>query len=185
MLRPVAATLAIALTLTASAERPHAQEGVMTRAEALELAYPGAVVTRDRVILEPDQMSAVAAIARVGMHGRIFPRYIAREGHEVVGRAYIDTHTAKTERQSLLISLDTAGRIKRVDVTVFFEPAQYIAPSDFLRQFDDQVLQDSLRIRADIRPIAGASFTGRAISDAVRRVLALDQVLEGYGEATQ
>lgn len=157
----------------------------MTRAEALELAYPGSVVTRDRVILEPEQMSAVAAIARVGMHGRIFPRYIARDGDDVVGRAYIDTHTAKTERQSLLISLDTEGRIKRVDVTVFFEPAQYMAPSDFLRQFDDQVLHDSLRIRAGIRPIAGSSFTGRAISDAVRRVLALDQVLEGYGEATQ
>lgn len=185
MTKPVAATLVIALALAAPAARTHAQEGLMTRTEALELAYPGAVVTRDRVILEPEQMSTVAAIARVGMHGRIFPRYLARDGDEVVGRAYIDTHTAKTERQSLLISLDTAGRIKRVDVTVFFEPAQYMAPSDFLRQFDGEVLHDSLRIRADIRPIAGASFTGRAISDAVRRVLALDQVLEGYGEATQ
>ena len=103
----------------------------------------------------------------------------------MVGRAYIDTHTAKTERQSLLISLDPAGRIERVDVTVFFEPAQYMASSDFLRQFDGQVLHDALRIRLAIRPIAGASFTGRAISDAVRRVLALDQVLEGYGDATQ
>ena len=185
MVRPVAATLVIALTLTAPAATTHAQEGVMTRAEALELAYPGAAVTRDRVILTPEQMSAVAAIAQGGMQGRIFPRYIARDGEDVVGRAYIDTHTAKTERQSLLISLDTEGRIKRVDVTVFFEPAQYMAPSDFLRQFDGQVLHETLRIRRAIRPIAGASFTGKAISDAVRRVLALDQVLEGYGDASQ
>ncbi len=183
MLRPVAAAAVVALILAAPAMPTHAQEGVMTRAEALELAYPGAAVTRDRVILTPEQMSAVAAIAQVGMHGRIFPRYIARDGEEVVGRAYIDTHTAKTERQSLLISLDTEGRIQRVDVTVFFEPAQYLAPSDFLRQFNGEVLHDSLRIRAGIQPIAGASFTGRAISDAVRRVLALDQVLEGYGES--
>ena len=185
MVRPIAIALVITLALTAAAAQTHAQDGVLTRAEALELAYPGATVTRDRVILTSEQMSAVAAIARVGIQGRIFPRYIAREGDDAVGRAYIDTHTAKTERQSLLISLDPSGRIKRVDVTVFFEPAQYIAPSDFLRQFDGQVLHDALRIRAGIRPIAGASFTGRAISDAVRRVLALDQVLEGYGDATQ
>ena len=135
-------------------------------------------MTRDRVILTREQMAAVAALARVGMQGRIFPRYVARRDGVVVGRAYVDTHTPKTERQSLLVSLDTGGRVKRVDVTVFFEPAQYMAPQDWLRQFDGRVLRDDLRVRRGIRPIAGSSFTGRAISDAVRRVLALDRVLQ-------
>ena len=67
----------------------------------------------------------------------------------------------------------------RVDVTVFFEPAQYMAPQDWLRQFDGAALHDDLAIRRGIRRIAGSSFTGRAISNAVRRVLALDQVLQG------
>lgn len=158
---------------------PDAQEGVITRREALELAYPGATVKRDRVILTSEQMVAVASVARVGMQGRIFPRYVARRDGAVVGRAYIDTHIAKTERQSLLISLHPDGRVKRVDVTVFFEPAQYMAPSEWLRQFDGQVLHEELAVRRGIHPIAGASFTGRAIGNAVRRVLALDQVLEG------
>ena len=158
---------------------PSAQDGVITRGEALALAYPGATIKRDRVILTPELMVAVAARARVGMQGKIFPRYIARRDGAVVGRAYIDTHTAKSERQSLLISLDPDGRIKRVDVTVFFEPAQYMAPREWLRQFDGQVLHEELAVRRGIRPIAGASFTGRAIGNAVRRVLALDQVLEG------
>ena len=176
MTRPLLATVLLALLAAAA---PGAQEGVITRSEALAAVYPGAEVTRDRVILTREQMAAVASIARVGMQGRIFPRYIARnEDGAVVGRAYIDTHTPKTERQSLLISLDTAGRIKRVDVTVFFEPAQYMAPQDWLRQFDGEVLHDGLAIRRGIRRIAGSSFTGRAISNAVRRVLALDQVLQ-------
>lgn len=171
----VAAVLLVLLGASATG----AQEGVITRSEALAAVYPGATVTRDRVILTREQMGAVAALARVGMQGRIFPRYIARDaGGAVVGRAYIDTHTPKTERQSLLISLDTEGRIIRVDVTVFFEPAQYMAPQDWLRQFDGEVLHDGLAIRRGIRRIAGSSFTGRAISDAVRRVLALDQVLQ-------
>ena len=170
---------AVLLALFTGAATPGAQDGVITRAEALAAVYPDAMVTRDRVILTREQMAAVASIARVGMQGRIFPRYIARdEDGAVVGRAYIDTHTPKTERQSLLVSLDTEGRIQRVDVTVFFEPAQYMAPQDWLRQFDGQVLHDGLAIRRGIRRIAGSSFTGRAISDAVRRVLALDQVLQ-------
>ena len=69
-------------------------------------------------------------------------------------------------------------RVLRVDVTVFFEPAQYMAPQDFLRQYDGVVLHEELVIRRGIRPIAGASFTGRAVNNAVRRVLALDQVLQ-------
>ena len=175
--RTLASVAAVVLLLLAGT--PHAQEGVITRAEALALAYPGATVKRDRVILTSEQMVAVAAVARVGMQGKIFPRYIARRDGAVVGRAYIDTHTAKSERQSLLISLHPDGRVKRVDVTVFFEPAQYMAPQEWLRQFDGQVLHEELAVRRAIRPIAGASFTGRAISNAVRRVLALDQMLEG------
>jgi hypothetical protein len=155
-----------------------AQAGVISRQEALAAVYLDATVTRDRVILTTEQMSAVAALARVGMQGKIFPRYIARKNEIVVGRAYIDTHTAKTERQSVLVSLDTAGQVIRVDVTVFFEPAQYMAPQDFLRQYDGQVLHDELVIRRGIRPVTGASFTGRAVNNAVRRVLALDQVLQ-------
>ncbi|MCY4662319.1 MAG: hypothetical protein OXF93_21315 [Acidobacteria bacterium] len=180
MSRPSRAlVLIVAALLVALAATSRAQEGVITRAEALALAYPGATVKRDRVILTSEQMVAVASVARVGMQGRIFPRYVARRDGVVVGRAYIDTHIAKTERQSLLISLHPDGRVKRVDVTVFFEPAQYMAPSEWLRQFDGQVLHEELAVRRGIRPIAGASFTGRAIGTAVRRVLALDQVLEG------
>lgn len=172
---------AVVLALLAGAAAPAAQEGVITRAEALRAVYPGAEVTRDRVVLTREQMAAVASRARVGMQGRIFPRYIAREDGVVVGRAYIDTHTPKTERQSLLISLETDGSVKRVDVTVFFEPAQYMAPQAWLRQFDGQVLHEELAVRRGIRPIAGSSFTGRAIAAAVRRVLALDEVLRSEG----
>ena len=178
-LRGLTLAALVALGVLGSGRAPDAQDGIITRAEALALAYPGARVTRDRVILTSEQMVAVAALAQVGMQGKIFPRYVARRDDSVVGRAYIDTHIAKSERQSLLISLEPDGRIKRVDVTVFFEPAQYLAPPGWLRQFDGEVLHEELAVRRGIRPIAGASFTGRAISTAVRRVLALDQVLEG------
>ena len=51
-----------------------AQEGVVSRQEALKAVFQDAAVTRDRVILTSDQMNAVASLARVGMQGKIFPR---------------------------------------------------------------------------------------------------------------
>ena len=48
---------------------------------------------------------------------------------------------------------------------------------------DDRPLGDELAIQRAIRPIAGATLTTQAVNAAVRRVLALDQVLEGYGPA--
>ena len=68
--------------------------------EALELAYPGAVVTRDRGILTPEQISAVAAIARVGRHGRIFPRYIARNGPPLRQKRASKADVARTVTRS-------------------------------------------------------------------------------------
>ena len=163
-----------ALLIAATAE---AQDGIITRVEALAAVYPDADVARDRVILTDEQMAAVATLARVDMRGKIFPRYVARRDGAVVGRAYVDTHDVKTNRQSLLISLDTTGRVRRVDVTVFFEPKQYLPPQAWLRQYDHAALDDELVVRRGIRPIAGASFTGSAVNAAVRRVLALDRVL--------
>ena len=51
-----------------------AQEGVISRQEALAAVYQDATVIRDRVILTTEQMGAVAALARVGMQGKIYPR---------------------------------------------------------------------------------------------------------------
>lgn len=103
----VSAIVIVLIVLAAFTLPAVAQQGVITRQEALAAVYPGATVTRDRVILTTEQMNAVASLARVGMQGKIFPRYIARKDDDIVGRAYVDTHTAKTERQSLLVSLST------------------------------------------------------------------------------
>ncbi|GIT67698.1 MAG: hypothetical protein Ct9H300mP25_11700 [Acidobacteriota bacterium] len=77
---------------------PHGTGGSHFPAGGTCSRLPGCNGYRDRVILTTEQMGAVAALARVGMQGKIYPRYIARKDGVVVGRAYIDTHTAKTER---------------------------------------------------------------------------------------
>ncbi|MCE2515307.1 MAG: FMN-binding protein, partial [Acidobacteria bacterium] len=176
--RPAVRLLAAGRLLGATAAAA-AQPGI-SREEALAAVFPGAAIDADRVYLTEDQRDAVAALSRQEVPGRIYARYVARRGGggAVVGRAYVDTHVVRTKRESLLISVDPRGRVLRIDVTAFLEPPEYVAPEPWLRQYDRRPLDDDLAIQRAIRPIAGATLTNRAVNGAVRRVLALDRVLQ-------
>ncbi len=155
-----------------------AQSGLLTRDEALEAVFPGAVVEAERVFLTADQVRRAAALAGGEAPRALVARYVARREGRLVGRSYIDTHVVRTKRESLLISLDPNGRVRRIDVTAFLEPPEYQAPERWRRQYAQKSLGDDLALQRAIRPIAGATLTAIATNAAVRRVLAIDQVLE-------
>jgi Na+-translocating ferredoxin:NAD+ oxidoreductase subunit G len=151
------------------------------RDEALASVYPGAAVTSERVFLDAAQQKAVEARAGAATTTALVARYVASRNGQVVGRAYVDTHTVRTKKESLLISLDADGSVLRIDVTAFREPREYLAPDAWLRQYGDRELTNDLAINRAIRPIAGATLTARAVNAAVRRVLAIDAVLRRAG----
>jgi Na+-translocating ferredoxin:NAD+ oxidoreductase RnfG subunit len=154
-----------------------AAAGEISRDEALAEVYPGAAVRAEQLFLTPAQQQAVRA--RAGGEGStaLVARYVASRDGQVVGYAYVDTHTVRTKKETLLISLDAEGNVLRVDVTAFQEPREYQAPPPWLRQYADRALSDDLAINRAIRPIAGATLTARATNAAVRRALAIDAVL--------
>ena len=149
----------------------------VTREEALASVYPGATVRAERVFLTPAQQKEILTRAGAEADSALVARYIATADGKVVGRAYVDTHIVRTKKESLLIALDENGRVKRVEVTAFLEPAEYQASEAWLRQYRDKALTNDLNMNRAIRPIAGATLTARATNTAVRRVLAIDEVL--------
>lgn len=170
---------AVAL-LGSMAARAHAQR-LLSRDEALALAFPGASTTVERVFLTAEQMKAAADRAGVAVASALVGRSIAMKDNALVGRAYVDTHVVRTKKETLLVSLDASGAVKRVDVIAMLEPPEYRAPQPFLGQFTGHRLEDDLRLQRSIRPIAGATLTANAVTDAVRRVLAIDAVLSRGG----
>ena len=159
---------------------PAVAQGI-TRDEALAAAFPGAQIRAERLFLTPTQQKQVQARAGGGAPSALVARYVATQGGAVVGRAYVDTHTVRTRRESLLISLDDQGTVTQIDVTAFLEPPEYRAPDAWLRQFRARSLDPDLAIDRAIRPIAGATLTARATNAAVRRVLAIDEMLRTSG----
>ena len=155
----------------------------ITRDEALGLAFPGATIRAEQLFMTPEQQKRAAAIGGVEVLSALVARYVATKDGQAIGRAYVDTSTVRTKKETLLISLDPAGRVKRIDVTAFLEPAEYQAPDAWLRQYRERALSEDLGLNRAIRPIAGATLTARAVNAAVRRVLAIDQVLQEGGRS--
>jgi hypothetical protein len=154
----------------------------ITREEALGQVYPGAQIRSEQVFLSAAQMKEVAKQAGSEPASPLVARYVAsRDGH-VVGRAYVDTHIVRTKRESLLVSLNAQRQVLRIDITAFLEPAEFRASSAWLGQYRGQTLGDDLAVNRAIRPIAGATLTARAANNAVRRVLAIDAVLDTFGK---
>ena len=169
-LRAVATAAAVLSAVPAVAQ--------ISREQALAAVYPGATLRTEQIFLTPPQQRQVLTRADTEVASALVARYVASKDGKVIGRAYVDTHIVRTKRESLLISLDDAGRVLRIDVTAFEEPAEYRAPEAWLRQFRGQTLEDDLAVNRAIRPIAGATLTARETTNAVRRVLAIDAVLE-------
>jgi hypothetical protein len=69
------------------------------------------------------------------------------------------------------------GKVRRVEVVAFGEPLEYLAKKPFYEQFDGRCLDSDLELKRGIRGVTGATLTARATTDAVRRVLAMHQVL--------
>ncbi len=149
----------------------------ISREEALALAFPAAEITAERIFLTADQTRAIEARSGETMSSGLVARYVATHDGTVVGRAYLDTHVVRTKKESLLISLDAVGAVLRIDVTAFLEPREYEAPEPWMDQYRQRTLTAELDLRRAIRPIAGATLTARATNGAVRRVLAIDEVL--------
>jgi hypothetical protein len=185
-MRPLAAlltTLSLAAALPAAALGPPAPAApVATRVlvkldEALELAFPGCEVARGTEYLTEAQREAIEELAGTPADGAIVHPYVATRDGALVGTAYVDTHRVRTLRESVLVVVDPAGRIGRVEVLAFGEPEDYLPRGRWYDQFLGRPLDDELSLKRAIRGISGATLTAHATTDAVRRALALHSVL--------
>lgn len=145
--------------------------------EALALAFPECTIERKTIYLSDAQLMRARELARVPVESALLTRYEAHCKGQPGGVAYFDAHRVRTEPETLLIVVDPAGKVRRVEILSFDEPADYIPRPPWYAQFQGLELSDELALRRGIRGVAGASLTARATTEAVRRVLALHRVL--------
>lgn len=162
--------------------RMFADESLLTREQALAALFPDAEIKGETVFLTEAQIDEARSLSGVEIHSALIARYTMMKKGVPIARGYVDTHTVRAKKESLLIVLDTGGKVLRIEVTASDEPPDYRATEGFYQQYEGKILNDDLNIDRAIRPMAGATLTGRVANQAVRRVLAIDRVLEQQGD---
>jgi hypothetical protein len=165
--------LFLALSASASAKV------FLTQEEALALAFPpGATVERRTAFLTPAQQQEVKKLSGANrLPGALVTSYVGlRDGREV-GTAYFDIHIVRTQPETLMVLVDPAGAIARIEVLSFAEPEEYLPRQAWYGQFPGRKLDDDLSLRRGIRPVSGATLTVRATTEAARRILATHRIL--------
>jgi len=151
----------------------------LTQAEALHLAFPpGAAVDRRTAYLTETQQKEAQRLARSeNPPEALVPYYVGSVDGRPVGTVYFDTHVVRTQPETILVLVDPGGRVRRVEVLSFLEPEDYLPLPRWYGQFAGHGLDDELSLKRGIPPVAGATLTTIATTDAVRRVLAVHRVL--------
>ncbi len=145
--------------------------------EALALAFPRSTVEHRTIYLNAGELKRAQALAGVDIPGGIIHAYVARRDSSLVGTAYFDTHKVRTLPETIMVVVGPDWRVVRVEVIAFGEPASYLARESWYEQFGGRGLDAELALKRGIRGITGATLTARAATAAVRRTLALHQVI--------
>lgn len=175
--------LAAAVLVAAVAAGPAAATTLMTADEALALAYPDCRVERATVYLTEAEREEAERLSGGEVRRGVVHPYRVRCAGRAAGTAYFDVHRVRTLEETLMVALDAGGRVLRVEVLSFREPREYIPRPLWYRQFDGRALSPELDLERGIRGVTGATLTGRATTEAVRRVLALHRVIAADASA--
>jgi hypothetical protein len=170
-----AATTALILGLLLTPAAPAAAKVFLSVDEAVKLALPNCQVEHRTAFLTPAQVQQVKALAGVEMPSALASYYQCKD--KALGTVWFDTHRVRTLPETLMIVVDPQGKVTRIEVISFREPEEYMPRGAWYQQFLGKRLDGDLQLKRGIRPVTGASLTARATTDAVRRVLALHQVL--------
>jgi hypothetical protein len=166
-----------AVTLLAWAALPAAADVLLTEKAALDRAFAGAAVERRTLYLTPEQVAAVEKAARSKLPSPVVTAFEGRADGAVSGRAVLDTHTVRTMPETLLTVVEADGRLRMALVLQFGEPPDYLPREGWLKTLEGKVLDDDLWPGRGVRRVTGSTLTVQALTEALRRSLAIDSLI--------
>jgi len=145
----------------------------LTTQQALDAVFPPpTTVERRTLYLDEAQARRAAETAGAPVEIRVVPYYVGSRDGRLAGYAYFDTHLVRTLPETILVLVAPGGDVARIEILSFDEPEDYLPGQRWLRQFPGRTLGD-LGGREGIRALTGATLSSRAVTQAVRRILAL------------
>lgn len=160
---------------------PLSAEVYYSKEEAFELAF-GKEAEIENLSLFPteEQVVAVEKLAQVKLDGQFFTFYEGKRKGQTLGYAAIESHTVRTQPETLLIVLSPKGELVKSEILAFHEPPEYKPAAGWLERLYRRPVSD-LRLNQGVDAISGATLSSRASLDGIRKTLAIYQVMIGAG----
>lgn len=138
--------------------------------EALKLLLPGATDIKEEVkVLTEEQKKAIAQKAGVEFDPEFdkdFHFYISSTGAVV-----LDTVKGKWGPIKFMMAFDTQGKIKDLIVLELTERrGRPVKERKFLEQYIGKSIADPIKLKKDIKGIAGATISSRQMTDGIRKL---------------
>ena len=172
------AVLVGVLWLLSSGFRPAEAVVLYAKNEALKLIFPEADSIEPKALfLTGQQVARIEEMARSSLESQLLTVHVGRGGSETLGYAFLDIHVVRTQPEALFVVLTAQGEVDSVLIVAFHEPLEYMPSDRWQAQFAGRTLTPDLQVKRAIAPISGATLSAHAMTDAVRRALAIFQVV--------
>lgn len=175
-----------ALVLVALLPRGGAAQQLLTERQAILKVFPSARSAATDTIV-PD--SATRANLEQTLGRPLYePEYVVRRIYgerrtgtgeraalpPLLGYAVVTEERGKYRPITMLVGVDTSGRVAGVQILVYRESrGGEVAREYFLRQYRGKAVGDPIRLNRDIINISGATISVQSVNAGVKKVLAL------------
>ncbi|NUO74040.1 MAG: FMN-binding protein [Frateuria sp.] len=158
------------LPLAALVATPAYAADYLTVAQAQAEFFPGQTLVQVPVTV--DDALADALLERSGVHERFDPGQVWRSPQG--GFFVVDHVVGKHETITFAVALDAHGAVKGVEILSYRETYGYeVRDASWRRQFVGKTSHDPVKLGEDIRNVSGATLSCKHVTQGVKRVLAL------------
>lgn len=147
--------------------------------QAQHLCFPGAgEFIASHVVFKPADVVAIERQSGQKVRTRGEQVWRAVAAGRILGFFIVDYVIGKHERIDYAVALNPQGKVRRVEILEYREAyGSEIANRDWLTQFVGKGGSDSLIPGRDISIISGATLSSRHVTEGVKRVLAIHDLL--------
>ncbi|MFN0118168.1 MAG: FMN-binding protein [Elusimicrobiota bacterium] len=150
----------------------------MTQGQALNLVFSsGTVIERKNLYLNDEQKKNIELRAKSKLDFGLVTYYVGTNADGGTnGFVFFNSHRVRTMPETMMACVNPDGSLRLVEILAFYEPADYLPPKKWFELFPNKKLNEDLWVKRGIRNVTGATLTTQAITENVRRILAIFEV---------
>ncbi|MBM3394419.1 MAG: FMN-binding protein [Betaproteobacteria bacterium] len=150
----------------------------MKAEDAQKLMFPDSTFVASHLTLNSDQRKAVEKLSGQAMRIPDHKVWKVEKGGKLVGYFFVDEVWGKHELITYAVGITAEGKVRQVEVLDYRETHGFeIRNPRWRQQFVGKSLDDNLVLNKAIKNITDATMSCRHVTDGVRRLLALHQLV--------